>query len=91
MKEVGHMAWVAFGSEYKACGLRERWMWLRRREDVIGLSEGLSCVETRKTAREVAEVLVVVGDMGRDLEGVRDAVERLGNSLSRVVGVRRVG
>lgn len=78
------------GSEYKKCGLKERWLWLRRKADVISLSEGLSRVEVRRTAHEVGEVLMMVRDIGQDLEDVRGSILALEGRMSRVVGVRRV-
>ncbi|KAH7138614.1 hypothetical protein B0J11DRAFT_610129 [Dendryphion nanum] len=79
-----------FGSEYRICGLRERWVWLRRKSDVISLSEGLSRVETRRIAHETTEVLMAISDIGRDLEDMREGMAMLEGRLSRVVGVRRV-
>lgn len=79
-----------FGSEYRVCGLRERWIWLRRKNDVISHSEGLSRVETRRIAHETTEVLMAIGDIRRDLEDVMDGMTTLEARLSRVVGVRRV-
>lgn len=78
------------GFEYRKCGFRERWLWLRRKNDVISLSEGLSRVEVRRTAHEVGEVLMMVGDVGRDMEDVRQSILALEGRMSRVVGIRRV-
>jgi hypothetical protein len=79
-----------FGMEYRTCTLRERWLWLKRKDDVISLSEGLSRIEVRRTAHEVGTVLMMVEDIGKDLEGVREMVEEMRGGLGRVVGVRRV-
>jgi hypothetical protein len=79
-----------FGNEYKNCGLKERWMWLRREQDVVGLSESLSRVEIRRTAYEVRHVMTMVCDIGRDVEDVRDAVGWMEGRMNRVVGIRRV-
>jgi hypothetical protein len=78
------------GSEYRKCGLRERWLWLKQKPDVITLSEALSRLEVRRTAHEIGEVLVMVGDIGRDLEDMRDSMMALEGRPSRVVGVRRI-
>ncbi|KAF2259552.1 hypothetical protein CC78DRAFT_591865 [Lojkania enalia] len=78
------------GSEYRKCGFRERWLWLRRKDAVVMLSESLSRVETRRTAHDVGQVLIMVGDIGRDLQDIRDSVEALEGRMSRVIGVRRV-
>ena len=79
-----------FGNEYRTCGFRERWMWLRRKQDAVRMSEGLSRVEIRRMAHEVGRVMMMVGDIGRDVEDVRDGVARMEGRLGRVVGVRRV-
>ena len=78
------------GMEYRRCGFKERYLWLKRKQDVITLSEALSRLEIRRTAHEVGEVLTMVGDIGRDVENVRDCVLTLETRLNRVVGVRRV-
>ncbi|KAF2737201.1 hypothetical protein EJ04DRAFT_510548 [Polyplosphaeria fusca] len=78
------------GGEYKICGWKERWLWLRRKDGVVSLSEGLSRIETRRTAHEVDEVWMMMNDVGRDMERVVSAIEGLEDRLRRVVGVRRV-
>ncbi|KAF2119300.1 hypothetical protein BDV96DRAFT_642335 [Lophiotrema nucula] len=78
------------GTEYKQCGFRERWLWLKRKEAVISLSEGLSRIEVRRTSHEVGEVLMMLTDIGRDLEDMTDSVASLEGRMNRVVGVRRV-
>ncbi|PSN67290.1 hypothetical protein BS50DRAFT_465539, partial [Corynespora cassiicola Philippines] len=70
------------GSEYRKCGFRERWLWLRRKDSVISLSEGLSRVETRRTAHEVGVVTMMIGDIGRDLEDMRDVLDALQGRMS---------
>lgn len=79
-----------FGSEYRSCGLKERWLWLRRKGDVITMSEGLSRIEVRRTAHEVGAVSMAVADIGRDVEGLCESIRRMEVRLNRVVGVRRV-
>lgn len=78
------------GHEYKKCGFKERWLWVRRKADVVNLSSVLSRVEVRRTAHEVGEVLSMVCNIGRDLEDMQYGVQALEGRLSRVVGVRRV-
>ena len=63
---------------------------MRRKDAVVSLMEGLSRVEVRRMAHEVGSVLMMVGDIGKDLEDMRDSVLALEGRLSRVVGVRRV-
>ncbi|KAF2662606.1 hypothetical protein K491DRAFT_686486 [Lophiostoma macrostomum CBS 122681] len=86
----GLQATNRLGSEYRKCGLKERWLWVKRKPDVITLSEALSRLEVRRTAHEVGEVVIMVGDIGRDLEDIRDSILALEGRMSRVVGVRRV-
>ncbi|KAH7086191.1 hypothetical protein FB567DRAFT_63677 [Paraphoma chrysanthemicola] len=78
------------GHEYKNCGFKERWLWVRRKAEVKNLSEVLSRVETRRTAHEVGEVLGMVCDIGRDVQDLRGSLDGVEGRLSRVVGVRRV-
>lgn len=78
------------GHEYRKCGFKERWLWVRRKASVIQLSEVLSRVETRRTAHEVGELVNLVTDIGRDLEDLRRGMEGVDGRLRRVVGVRRV-
>jgi hypothetical protein len=78
------------GHEYKNCGFKERWLWVRRKAFVTSLSETLNRVEVRRTAHEVGEVLSIVSNIGRDLEDMQDIVYALEGRLNRVVGVRRV-
>ena len=79
-----------YGSEYRTCGLKERWFWLKRKDDVITMSESLSRIEVRRTAHEVEAVAMAVADIGRDIEGLCESVRRMEGRLNRVVGVRRV-
>ncbi|KAL5411820.1 hypothetical protein PMIN06_000023 [Paraphaeosphaeria minitans] len=80
-----------FGSDgYKKCGVRERWLWLHRKGDVVTMSERLSRIEVRRTAHEVGAVAMAVADIGRDIEGVFEVVRAMEGRLKRVVGVRRV-
>lgn len=78
------------GNEYKKCGVKERWLWVKRKASVINLSEVLNRVEVRRTAHEVGEVLSIVSNIGRDLEDVQETLYALEGRLNRVVGVRRV-
>jgi|TARA_R110002003_G_scaffold228_1_gene16571 hypothetical protein len=78
------------GHEYRNCGFKERWLWVRRKAAVTNLNVILSRVETRRTAHEVGEMLGMVCDIGRDLEDLRGSLEGVEGRLSRVVGVRRV-
>ena len=80
-----------FGSEYRKCGLKERWLWLHRKGDVVTMSESLSRIEIRRMAHQVGSVLMAVGDIGRDMEQIREGVFALEGRLNRIVGVRRVG
>lgn len=78
------------GHEYRNCGFKERWMWVRKKAAVENLSSVLSRVEVRRTAHEVGEVLSMVCNIGRDLEDLRGSLEGVEGRLNRVVGVRRV-
>jgi hypothetical protein len=78
------------GHEYRKCGFKERWLWVRQKAAVLNLSSVLSRVEVRRTAHEVGEVLSMVCNIGRDLEDMQQDIHVLEGRLSRVVGVRRV-
>jgi hypothetical protein len=78
------------GFEYANCDLQRRWLWVRRKADVINLSTVLSRVEGRRTAHEVGEILSMVSNVGRDVEDLRGVLEEVEGRLNRVVGVRRV-
>jgi hypothetical protein len=78
------------GNEYRNCGFKERWLWVRKKAVVLNLSAVLSRVEVRRTAHEVGEVLSIVCNLGRDLEDMQQGMHALEGRLSRVVGVRRV-
>jgi hypothetical protein len=78
------------GFEYANCDLQRRWLWVRRKADVISLSTDLSRVEGRRTAHEVGEILNMISDIGRDIEDLRGVVEGVEGRLNKVVGVRRV-
>ncbi|KAF2812996.1 uncharacterized protein BDZ99DRAFT_568261 [Mytilinidion resinicola] len=79
-----------YRTDYRECGFRERFVWLRRKNDVVNLLEGLARVETRRIAKEVGDVAMMVRDLGRDLADMHDSVYGLEQRLSRVVGIRRV-
>jgi hypothetical protein len=78
------------GHEYKNCGFKERWLWVRRKSAVINLSVVLNRVEVRRTAHEVGEVLSIICNLGRDVEDLKSTIEGVEGRLNRVVGVRRV-
>jgi hypothetical protein len=78
------------GHEYRNCGIKQRWLWVRLKAAVVNLNVILGRVETRRTAHEVGEVLSVVCNIGRDVEDLRASLEGVEGRLNRVVGVRRV-
>jgi hypothetical protein len=78
------------GNEYRSCGFKERWLWVRKKAAVLNLSTVLSRVEVRRTAHEVGEVLNMVCNIGRDLEDMQQGIHTLEGRLGRVVGIRRV-
>ncbi|OAG00850.1 uncharacterized protein CC84DRAFT_1053813, partial [Paraphaeosphaeria sporulosa] len=71
-----------YGSEYKKCGMRERWLWLHRKGDVVTMSEGLSRIEVRRTAHEVGAVAMAVTDIGRDVEGMFEMIRAMEGRLN---------
>lgn len=88
---VAHMqASNRLGHEYRNCGYRERWLWVRRKADAIDLMDSLNRVEIRRMAHEVGSVFNMVCDIGRDLDDFRASLDSVEGRLNRVVGIRRV-
>lgn len=88
---AGHIhATNRLGHEYRTCGFKERWLWVKKKAAVLNLSDVLSRVEVRRTAHEVGEVLSVVCNIGRDIEDLRGSLEGVEGRLNRVVGIRRI-
>ncbi|KAK3077028.1 hypothetical protein LTS18_011393, partial [Coniosporium uncinatum] len=52
-----------YRTDYKKCGLRERLIWLNRKNTALGMLEGLQRIETRRIAREVGAVSMSVNIM----------------------------
>ncbi|KAF1988569.1 hypothetical protein K402DRAFT_328310 [Aulographum hederae CBS 113979] len=77
-------------TSYRRCGLRERWIWLRKKPDVMDLLNGLQRVETRRVAKEIGDMYLGFSELRRRAERMDESVAALEDRLSRVVGVRRI-
>lgn len=79
-----------YRTEYKACGFKERWIWLQTKTDVLALMESLSRIETRRSAMELGWVAGMMRDMEWEMREFEDRMGTLEQKLSNVVGVRQV-
>ncbi|KAL1618054.1 hypothetical protein SLS56_010720 [Neofusicoccum ribis] len=79
-----------YRTEYRPCGWRERYLWLRRKGAVVDMMSTLSRLETRRIAKEVGEACLIVRGMERDFQIIDDRIWNLEQRMTRVVGVRRV-
>lgn len=79
---------IRYASEYKKCRLRDRWLWLYRKGNVVSMSEGL--VRTEVGSDGVRGGVYGGGGYWRDVESMFDIVKAMEEWLNRVVGIRRV-
>lgn len=77
-------------TNYADFTLKRRMQWLRRKPQAQRLFETLSRVQTRRIARQVGGMALVMHEYGRGTEATREAIQRIDERVSRVVGVRRV-
>lgn len=79
-----------YHTDYRECGLRERWLWLHRKQSVVTMLQSLSRIETRRMANEMGDVHYVIRSLGRNLEELEERLLRIEQRMTRIVGVRRV-
>jgi hypothetical protein len=70
--------------------LRRRLQWLRRKSQAQGLFEQLSRVQTRRIARQVGGVALMMEDFAGTVVRVEGSVLGIEERVNRVIGVRRV-
>jgi len=68
----------------------KRMKWLRRKPSAQKLFEQLARLQTRKIARQVSGIAMVLHQYGGSLQEVDESINRIEDRLHRVVGVRRV-
>lgn len=68
----------------------KRMKWLRRKPNAQRLFEQLARLQTRRIARQVGGMAMVLHQYGGSLQEVDESINRIEDRLHRVVGVRRV-
>ncbi|KAK5121197.1 hypothetical protein LTR85_005681 [Meristemomyces frigidus] len=68
----------------------KRMQWLYKKGDAQTLFEQLSRVQTRRIARQIGAIAVVVHEYGSSSMDMEEMVRRIDERMSRFVGVRRV-
>ena len=89
-EEVDEDAYWAQRTHYASFTLRRRLTWLRKKSQAQSLAETLSRVQIRRIARQVGGMTVLMHDYGTGTLELNEAVRRIDERVSRVVGVRRV-
>ncbi|GAB7344257.1 hypothetical protein MBLNU457_2134t2 [Dothideomycetes sp. NU457] len=70
--------------------LGRRIVWLRYRGDAMNLLASLARVQTRRIARQVGEIAVVLHEYGDVFAEMRHNISLTESRMNRVVGIRRV-
>jgi len=70
--------------------LHKRFQWLRRKSDAQRLFGDLSRMQTRRTARQVGGIALMMNDFAGTLARVDGSLGGIEDRLQRVIGVRRV-
>ena len=89
-KEDEEDAYWAQRVSYCKFTLRKRFQWLTRKSEAQQLFETLSRVQTRRIARQVGGIAVMMHENGNALFEAEDRIARIDDRMSRFVGVRRV-
>jgi hypothetical protein len=55
--------------DYKECSFKERFLWVRRKNGVVDLLEGLARVETRRLLKRLARCYLSGGSKGYNVWG----------------------
>jgi hypothetical protein len=69
--------------------LHRRFQWLRRKGSAQRLFEDLSRMQTRRTARQVGGIALMMNDFAGTMARMDDSLGGIEDRLQRVVGVRR--
>ena len=89
-KEDDDDAYWAQRVSYCKFTLGKRFQWLTRKSEAQQLFETLSRVQTRRIARQVGGIAVMMHENGNALFEAEDKIARIDERMSRFVGVRRV-
>lgn len=88
--EIDEDAFWAQRTQYAQFTFKKRMVWLRKKAEAQDLMESLSRVQTRRIARQVGGMTVLMHEYGCGTMELNEAVRRIDERVSRVVGVRRV-
>lgn len=76
--------------EYSSFTWWKRMKWVQRKPMAQRLFNQLARLQTRRTARQVGGIAMVLHQYGGSLQDVDESINRIEDRLHRVVGVRRV-
>ncbi|KAK8187211.1 hypothetical protein HDK77DRAFT_281644 [Phyllosticta capitalensis] len=79
-----------YKTEYRKAGFRERYLWLRKKGDVVEMMNTLARLETRRIAKEIGDACLIVKGVERDIQLMDDRVWGMEQRMARIVGIRRV-
>lgn len=88
--DVEEDAYWAQRTQYAKFTLKKRFIWLRKKTTAQWLMESLSRAQTRRIARQVAGITVLMHEYGCSTLDLNDTVRRIDERVNRVVGIRRV-
>ncbi|KAK5110957.1 hypothetical protein LTR62_005495 [Meristemomyces frigidus] len=77
-------------TQYATYSFKRRVKWLYKKGDAQALFESLTRVQTRRIARQVAGLTMLVHEYGCGGAEMQDAVRRIDERMARFVGVRRI-
>ena len=89
-EEAEEDAYWAQRIRYANFTLGKRFIWLRKKSEAQTLTDSLTRVQIRRTARQVGGMTVLMHEYGCGTLELNEAVRRIDERVSRVVGVRRV-
>lgn len=88
--DVDEDAYWAQRTQYADFTLKRRLIWLRKKSEAQYMLETLSRVQIRRIALQVGGMTMLVHEYGCGTMELNEAVRRIDERVSRVVGVRRV-
>ena len=89
-EELDEDAYWAQRIQYANFTIGKRLIWLRKKTEAQNLTDALSRVQIRRIARQVAGMTMLMHEYGTGTLELNEAVRRIDERVSRVVGIRRV-
>lgn len=83
-------AYWAQRTRYSKLTFGRRMIWLRKKAAVQSVLEAVNRLQTRRIAMQVGGMAILMHEYGCETVGLQEAVRRIDDRVSRVVGVRRV-